>query len=120
MVGKDKLHRKLSFGKIEFHDLQSFVKIEELLDPSAFDEWFHFDYTLDEADEQFLTELIEENWRYVDSFSEKELKAQIVIPLVNRVKFFRNGVRGWYKRPLKGEINNVLLQGNSDYMVAIG
>ncbi|MEM7530566.1 MAG: hypothetical protein AAF639_00180 [Chloroflexota bacterium] len=120
MVDNGKSRKKLAFGKIEFHDLQNIVQIDEHLDPTVFDDWFGFDYELEPGEEQFLADLIDENWRYVDSFSEEELKAQIIIPLVNKVKFFHNGIRGWYERPLKGVINNVLLQGSPDYMVASG
>ncbi|MBV7333372.1 hypothetical protein KFU94_35075 [Chloroflexi bacterium TSY] len=112
--------KRLSFAKIEFHDLQNLVQIDELFDDSVFDDWFQFDYRLNQEEEQFLMTLIEENRRYVDSFSEEELKAQIIIPLINKVNFFHKGVRGWYERPLKGVINHVLLQGNPDYMVASG
>jgi len=120
MAESSKPRKKFSFKKIEFHDLQNIVQIDELLDEAVFDDWFQFDYTLTQDEDTFLQELITENWRYVDSYSEEELKAQIIIPLVNKVNFFQNGVRGWYERPLKGTINGVILQGSPDYMVASG
>jgi len=112
--------QKLSFGKIEFHDLQRIAQIDESFDDSIFDDWFQFEYTLSQDEEQFLQILLEKNRRYVDSYSEEELKAQVIIPLINEVDFFHKGIRGWYERPLKGMVNNTLLQGKPDYMVAQG
>ena len=112
--------KKMSFGKIEFRDLQKITQIDEDFDDSIFDDWLQFDYTLNQDEEQFIVTLIELNRRYVDSYSAEELKAQVVIPLLNKVNFFHDGVRGWYERPLKGVINNVLLTGHPDYMVAKG
>ncbi|TGO03376.1 hypothetical protein PN36_07770 [Candidatus Thiomargarita nelsonii] len=112
--------RKLSFGKIEYEDLQEIVDINEIINYTVFDDWFNFDYKLSQEEENFLTMLLNENILFMDSYLEEELKAQFIIPLINKINFFCKGIRGWYERPLKGIINNVLLHGNPDYMIARG
>jgi len=115
-----KYRKSLSFSKIEYQHLEELVEIKEIIDHSIFDEWFHFDYILSAEEENFLQKLLNDNIRFLDSYSEEELKAQLIIPLINKVNFFHSTIRGWYERPLKGIINNVLLHGKTDYMVARG
>ena len=115
-----KSKHKLPFGQIEYRHLEELVDITEIIDYTVFDDWFNFNYALNSEEESFLQELLDDNIRFLDSYSEEELKAQFIIPLINKVKFFYNGVRGWYERPLKGIINGTLLHGKTDYMVARG
>jgi hypothetical protein len=110
----------LPFSKIEYRHLEELVDITEIIDYTVFDDWFNFNYTPNPEEENFLQELGDDNIRFLDSYSEEELKAQFIIPLINKIKFFHNGVRGWYERPLKGIINGKLLHGKTDYMVARG
>ncbi len=114
-------HKKiLSFSKIEYRHLEELVDITEIIDYAVFDGWFNFNYTLNPEEENFLRKLLDDNIRFLDSYSKEELKAQVIIPLINKVDFFHNGVRGWYERFLKGMINGRLLHGKTDYMVARG
>jgi hypothetical protein len=115
-----KYKKMLAFGKREYRHLEELVDITEIIDYTVFDDWFNFNYIPNPEEEDFLQGLLDDNIRFLDSYSEEELKAQLIIPLVNKVKFFHNGVRGWYERPLKGVINGVLLHGKTDYMVARG
>jgi len=115
-----KYRKSLSFSKIDYQHLEELVDIKEIIDHSVFDSWFHFDYILSVAEESFLQQLVDDNIRFLDSYSEEELKAQLIIPLINKVNFFHKDVRGWYERPLKAVINKVLLHGKTDYMVARG
>ncbi len=112
--------RRLSFSKVTFEDLQEVVDITEVLDYSAFDEWFQFEYHLSQDEEAFLSTLLAQNLRFLDTYLEEELKAQFIIPLLNKVNFFYHDARGWYERPLHTRIHHVLFQGRTDYMVARG
>lgn len=112
--------KRLSFSRIDFEDLQEIVDIQEVIDYSVFDRWFQFDYAISQEEATFLETLLEHNIRFLDTYLEEELKAQFIIPLLNRIDFFYHGARGWYERPLKGTLNGIMLQGNTDYMVAQG
>jgi len=115
-----KNEHKLAFGQIEYRHLEELVAITEIIDYTVFDDWFNFNYAINSEEEFFLQKLLDDNIRFLDSYSEEELKAQFIIPLINKVNFFYNGMRGWYERPLKGIINDVILHGKTDYMVARG
>lgn len=112
--------KRLSFSRIEFEDIQEIVDIQEVIDYAVFDDWFQFDYPLTQEEAAFLDTLLQRNIRFVDTYLEEELKAQFIIPLLNKVDFFYHDARGWYERRLKGTVNGVVLQGETDYMVARG
>lgn len=112
--------RKMSFSRISFEDLLELVDLQEIMDYSVFEDWFRFDYSLNPEEETFLEDLLARNLRFVDTYLEEELKAQFIIPLLNKVNFFHGQARGWYERPLQARINEVLLHGRTDYMVARG
>ena len=112
--------RKLSFSKITFEDLLEIIDIQEVIEYSVFEDWFSFDYSLSREEETFLEDLLTRNLRFFDTYLEEELKAQFIIPLLNKVDFFHGQARGWYERPLQARINHVLLHGRTDYMVARG
>lgn len=112
--------KKMSFSRISFEDLLELVDIREVMDYSVFEDWFRFDYSLNPEEEAFLEDLLTRNLRFVDTYLEEELKAQFIIPLLNKVNFFHGQARGWYERPLQARINEVLLHGRTDYMVARG
>ncbi|MCI5151229.1 MAG: hypothetical protein D3916_17905 [Candidatus Electrothrix sp. MAN1_4] len=112
--------RKLSFSKITFEDLLKLVDIQEVIDYSVFEDWFSFEYSLSREEAIFLEDLLARNLRFLDTYLEEELKAQFIIPLLNKVDFFHGQARGWYERPLQARINHVLLHGRTDYMVARG
>ncbi|OQY44452.1 MAG: hypothetical protein B6247_30245 [Candidatus Parabeggiatoa sp. nov. 2] len=112
--------KRRSFSKLEFKDLRNIVDITERIDDTVFDTWFNYAYKISQTEAQFLTQLLNTNRRFLDSYTEEELKAQFIIPLLNQINFFANEVRGWYERPLGGVINHVLLSGYTDYMIAKG
>ena len=112
--------KRHSFSRLEFKDLCQITNITERINDAAFDPWFNYSYSISHNEEAFLTQLRDNNRRFLDSYSEKELKAQFIIPLLNQVNFFHNGIRGWYERPLSGVINSFLLRGQTDYMIAKG
>lgn len=112
--------RKMLFSRTSFEDLLELVDIQEIMDYSVFEDWFRFDYSLNPEEEAFLEDLLTRNLRFVDTYLEEELKAQFIIPLLNKVDFFHGQARGWYERPLQARINEVLLHGRTDYMVARG
>ena len=94
----------MSFSRISFEDLLDLVDIQEIMDYSVFDDWFRFDYSLNPEEETFLEDLLARNLRFVDTYLEEELKAQFIIPLLNKVNFFHGQARGWYERPLQARI----------------
>jgi hypothetical protein len=113
--------KKYAFNHITFEDLLSFVDIRQFSDDEqAFESWFSFQYDLSEKELDFLNKLIKRTLRSIDYYSEEELKAKAIIPLLNQVDFQTDSVQDWYERPLRAVINQVLLNGKTDYMIASG
>lgn len=109
-----------SFSNIKFLDLKTLVNIRQVADETLFQEWFQFAYNFHRDEQQFLQELIDMNRLYVLSYSEEELKIKFIGPLLNRVRYQFGEVRDWYQRPLKAKINDAMLNGYVDFMVAKG
>jgi hypothetical protein len=114
--------KKISFSKknLSFEDLQQIVDIEEKIDFSLFNNWFHFEYDISNDTKTFLNQLIKKNRLFFDDYLEEELKAKFLIPILNQVDFVTNSCRDWYERPLKTKLNHIELSGNVDFMVAKG
>lgn len=112
--------KKLSFSHIQFADLEQLVNIRQIVDDTVFDEWFAYPYPISENEEQLLQKLVTEHRQFMLSYSEDELKMKFLAPLLNAVHFHTDHIRDWYQRPLKANINNVLLSGYVDFMVASG
>ena len=54
------------------------------------------------------------------AYTEEELKAKFIIPLVNRVDFVGESFSDWYERSIKTVINDWEISGITDFMVAKG
>lgn len=114
------MSKQLSFSSIRFKDLKDLVPIEQTADSAIFKDWFNFDYEFQEEELVFLNELIQRNRLRVNSYTEEELKAKFIIPLLNKVDFVYEDISDWYERPIKGQIGGVDLGGVTDFMVAKG
>ncbi len=110
----------ISFNTINFNQLKKIVNIQEVDFEEKFNDWFNFSYLISDEETYFLKNLISKNKFFISSFSEDELKAEFLIPLLNRVSFWVNNKRAWYSRPLSAKINNVEIGGFADFMVACG
>ena len=112
--------KQLSFSNIRFKDIKDLVPVTQHAEESIFEEWFGFKYEFSEEETVFLQNLIKRNRLKVNSYTEEELKAKFLIPIMNKVDFVKDGISDWYERSLKGQINGVEVGGVTDYMVAKG
>lgn len=112
--------KQLSFSNIRFKDIKDLVPVTQHAEENVFDEWFNFEYELSEEEIAFLKSLIKRSRLKVNSYTEEELKAKFLIPILNKVDFMQSGISDWYERSLKGQINGVEIGGVTDYMVAQG
>lgn len=114
------MKKQLSFSSIKLKDIQKIVSIELRRNKNTFDKWFEFPYTVSEQETNFLYSLLEDERLLISGFSEEELKAKFIIPLLNKVNFKAKGFADWYERPLKSTINGVEIGGKTDFLVANG
>ncbi len=110
----------LAFSTITYAQLQSLVSIEEQVDDSRFDAWFPAAATVDEPTSAFLADLTRRHRRNIDGYSEEEVKAKMVIPILNRIDFTVAGYTDWYERPLSAQFGDVTVSGTTDYLIARG
>ncbi len=112
--------KQLSFSTIKLKQIAELVNIEPKWDDSAFDKWFNYPYEISTSEEVFLKQLLSDRRLIIGGFSEEELKAKFIIPLLNKIDFQVNHLSDWYERPLKAVINGTELGGKTDFLVASG
>jgi len=111
-----------SFSKIKFSELETLVDIEKEIDRTKFDNWFSNSVDIKNDIEQFLKNLILENQDLVYDYSEEDLKVNLIIPILNLVKFksFENQFRDFYELALRYETDRFILKGTTDFVVSKG
>lgn len=110
-----------SFSKVRYADLQALVDLREEVDDSKFEDWINdSSMKTTEADVKFLEGLITKNRKNIESYSEEEVKAKFIIPILNRIDFSFAGINDWYERTLRKDFNGTTLGGTVDYLVAAG
>ncbi|MEM1324571.1 MAG: hypothetical protein AAGI23_01390 [Bacteroidota bacterium] len=112
--------KQLSFSNIRFKDLKAIAPIEQSANEVVFEDWFNYPYEFNEEEIAFLTDLIVRNRLKINAYTEEELKAKFLIPLLNKVDFVKGEVSDWYERNIRGKINGVEIGGVTDFMVAKG
>ncbi len=111
---------RLSFSSISFHQLTSLIAIREEVDDSQFDGWLIQDPTTNDETNEFLLSLASRHRKNIDGYSEEEVKAKLIIPILNRIDFTVGPYTDWYERPLAASIGGVEIAGVVDYLVARG
>ncbi len=116
------MKKQLSFSKVKFDELNQVVKLVGVPDiyGTKFKDWFSYSYALSEIELLFLEQLLSQHKLYVSTYSEEELKAKLIIPILNKVDFMFAEIKDWYERPLKAVINGIEIGGYVDFMVAKG
>lgn len=112
--------KKLTFSTVTYGELKQLVELQEEVDDSKFSDWLCDNQLLDPLDAQFLMELALRHRKNIDAYSEEEVKAKLIIPILNRVDFTVNGFTDWYERPLHAVFGETELYGTADYFVARG
>ncbi|NJL74790.1 MAG: hypothetical protein HC892_06880 [Saprospiraceae bacterium] len=112
--------RQISFSTISLKQLREIVDIKPEMDETVFDKWLHYVYEISEEEVSFLYGLLEDERLLISGFSEEELKAKFIIPILNKVNFQVGGLHDWYERTLRGVVNGVEIGGKTDFLVATG
>ncbi len=110
------------YSKIRDRDLQKLFEIEQNLDHSRFDSWFRNPIELDQSIKIFLTELLDDNKLLIERYNEEDLKANFLIPLLNKIRFksYEKKLRDFYEVPMTYTTSTFEFNGNVDFMVAEG
>jgi len=111
-----------SFSNITHKILKELVTIKKNLDDTIFDKWFLNNISIKEETTQLFKDLIEDNYRLIDSYNEEDLKVNFIIPILNKVHFksYENEFRDFYELPLKYETEKFIFNGTTDFLVSKG
>ena len=111
------------FSKIKsIAQLEGLVNIKRIYKQIIFEEWFSFDYNIDEDVENFLQKLLDKNAQLIFDYYEEDLKMYFLAPLLNKVDFLmmNEEVRGFYDAPLTYKTDKFIFSGESDFMISKG
>jgi len=111
---------KIIFQTAEYDEIIKVVSLKAGEQENIFDEWFKFDFSLSQADVDFLKELIRIHKNILSSYAEEDLKMYFISNILNRINFILPDRRGFFDKPLKAIINEVEFCGKTDFMLALG
>lgn len=123
LEGKDETGASTyQYSKIRDSDLLKLFDIEQNLDERRFDGWFRQTVETAHEDEHFLAALLEDNRLLIERYGEEDLKANFIVPLLNRVRFksFERKVRDFYELPLRYATEKFIFSGTVDFAVSKG
>lgn len=118
---KEDIKIPLSFSDLKMEKLRTKVKIIEVFE-NRFKEWFENNLKLSTETREFLKKLLEKEKNLLRSYNEEELKANFLIPILNKIDFRddKSGFRAFYECKLNFENENISLNGTADFIVGRG
>ncbi len=110
------------FSQIGEIQLEELVDIKQIYKRTIFKEWFDFEYEIGIETEDFLQKLLDKNEDLIFDYYEEDLKANFIIPLINRVDFFmrEDEIRNFFEAPLTYKTDKFIFSGETDFMVSSG
>ena len=120
MEKQTKLNGIYKLSEIDYEILIKIADFKLMKDWSVFDEWFNYKHKISENDLKFLIKLVESHKYNLGYYTERQLQAQFISPLLSNVNFITDTYRSWFEYEISGIINNYKLIGFPDFMVATG
>ncbi|MEM8527764.1 MAG: hypothetical protein AAGG68_24190 [Bacteroidota bacterium] len=114
------MKKQISFSTIKLSQLEGYIDFQLEFDNAQFEKWFDYAYELSKEEEEFLFSLLEDERLLIHGFSEEELKAKFIVPLLNKVKFKTDKIADWYERSIRATVNDLDIGGKTDFLVASG
>lgn len=111
-----------SFSKMSMKTLESLVDIEKSINHSKFNKWFNDSFVVSEEIISFFDRLIVENIDLVADYNEEDLKVNLIIPILSKVRFksFENHFRGFYELSIEYKTEKFIFSGTTDFLVSKG
>ena len=110
------------YSKIRDKDLDKLVEIKKKIRGNTFDIWFQQNIEISDELNSFFNLLITENTDLIDEYNEEDLKVNVIIPILNKIKFksFEKEFRDFYELPIRYEADNFIFNGTTDFVVSKG
>jgi len=111
-----------SFSKITNNELRNLVDIQKEINSNKFLDWFSNKIKISQELEEFFYQLILENIDLIYDYNEEDLKVNVIIPILNKIKFksFDNKFRDFYELQLRYETKEFIFSGTTDFVVSKG
>ncbi|MFK5976827.1 MAG: hypothetical protein QM493_09990 [Sulfurovum sp.] len=111
-----------SYSKINLRELKGVVSLKKIFTNRAFDEWFSFDKKIPSDDILFLEVLLSKYGKLLKAYKEETLKANFIIPIINRVNFFSLEMETspFYEETITYINENFIFTGTTDFIVSKG
>ncbi len=110
----------LNYRSITFKQIEEIVDIEKIDNDSKFDEWFAFNYKINNEELELLKKLIKKNKLFLSNYNETKLLVSFIAPILFSVDFNFSDIKDWYESWLMCKINGTEFRGKPDFMVAKG
>ena len=113
---------KVSFSKVTDKKLKECVNIKQKFKQDIFENWFNSNYKITKDIETFLSNLINKYGLYLSGYKEENLKANFIIPILNKIDFLSSEYEcaGLYEENLYYETEKFIFSGTTDFVVAKG
>ncbi len=111
-----------SYSKISLKELKRVVSLKKIFNNRPFHEWFSFDKKIPSDDTLFLEVLLSKYGKLLKAYKEETLKANFVIPIINRVNFFSLEMETspFYEEIITYTNENFIFTGTTDFIVSKG
>jgi hypothetical protein len=108
------------YSKIRDIDLDEIVNISQKINRAKFNNWFINDININNKDESFLFELLEQEQNYVSLYNEETLKMRFLSPLLRRINFKTVHFQDFYNEKLVYKTDKFILNGEVDFVISTG
>ncbi|SFV51261.1 hypothetical protein MNB_SV-9-352 [hydrothermal vent metagenome] len=114
--------KTFSYSQITLKELRKLISLKKLFDNKPFDKWFSFSKEIGENDIVFLVDLLSKYGKLIKAYKEETLKANFIIPIINRVNFFSLEMETspFYEEVITYENENFIFTGTTDFIVSKG
>ncbi|MBU1667735.1 hypothetical protein KKC13_04895 [bacterium] len=111
-----------SYSKIGLKELKRVVSLKKSFDDTPFEKWFFFDKEIISDDRIFLEILLSKYGKFIKSYQEETLKANFIIPIINRVDFLSIEMETapFYEELITYETEKFIFTGTTDFIVSKG
>jgi len=111
-----------SFSQINLKDLKKVLSIKKIFDETPFNKWFSYNKKIKEDDIKFLETLLSRYGKLLKSYKEETLKANFIIPIINRINFFSLELETspFYEEVITYKSKDFIFTGSTDFIVSKG
>jgi len=118
---KDKL-KQYSYSKMDFKTLKELFNIKKSFIDEVFKSWFDLQIEIKDEDLSFLKKLLQKYGKFIKAYKEETLKANFIIPIINRVDFlnFEKEISSFYEEIITYKTDDFILSGSVDFVLSRG